>query len=613
MDIIRLLPDMVANQIAAGEVIQRPASAVKELLENAIDAGATEITVVLKDAGKTLIQISDNGCGMSEADARLCFARHATSKIREAHDLFAIRTMGFRGEALASIASIAQVEVRTKRVEDELGTSLQIEGSEIKLQEACQCNNGTAFLVKNIFFNVPARRNFLKSDATELTYIMEEFQRVALVNPAISFSLFHNGKQHYKLDPGNTKQRIIAVFGTSYSQKLVPVETQSNIVNITGFIGKPEFAKRTRGEQYFFANNRFIRHPYLHHAVANAFNDVIAENAHPSYFIFLDVDPKTIDINIHPTKTEVKFEDEKSIYAILRSAVKQAIGKYSLTPSMDFDIEKGLDFSEMKPGETVKVPQIKINPYFNPFEKEEPSDKKTQSPKIPFNKGLDQWEKIFPKESDLEGPIQESLFPTQRIESSIDETPVEKETTKYFQLQQRYILTQLKTGLIVIHQQYAHERILYERYLRNYSEGSRAVQQLMFPQTISFSPVDAELFASLLADLYHSGFDIEDFGKGSFIVNGVPADFENHSVQEVLEHLLESYKQNLQGMDGNKQKRVAAAFARQMAVRPGKTLAFDEMRSMVDLLFACATPETTPDGKKTFTIISYEELEQKFS
>jgi DNA mismatch repair protein MutL len=614
MDIIRLLPDMVANQIAAGEVIQRPASAVKELMENAIDAGATEITVVLKDAGKTLIQISDNGCGMSESDARLCFARHATSKIREAGDLFSIRTMGFRGEALASIASIAQVELKTKRVEDETGTSVHIEGSDIKLQEPCQCNNGTSFMVKNLFFNVPARRNFLKADATELSYIIEEFQRVALVNSKLAFELFHNGKQLFRLLPGTPKQRIIGIFGNNYGEKLVPAETESNIVNISGYIGKPEFAKRTRGEQYFFANKRFIKHPYLHHAVMNAYQELIADNTHPSYFLFLDVDPKTIDINIHPTKTEVKFEDEKSIYAILRAAVKQAIGKFSLTPSLDFEMEKGLDFTELKSNEAIKVPQIKVDNSFNPFEKSEKAIDRAFSARPAVNKGLDQWEKLYPQKEDLPPmEIPESLFPTQRIESSLDEVQGIKEAAKYYQLQSRYILTQIKSGLIVIHQQNAHERVLYERYLRNMSEGSRSVQQLMFPQTISFNPADAEVFASLLGDLYHSGFDIEDFGKGSFIVNGVPGDFEDHSVQQVLEHLLESYKQNIHDIEGNRQKRVAAAFARQMAIRAGKSLSMEEMRSLVDLLFACSTPESTADGRKTFYITSYEEIAQKFN
>lgn len=616
MDIIRLLPDMVANQIAAGEVIQRPASAVKELMENAIDAGADDITVVLKDAGKTLLQVTDNGCGMTATDARLCFERHATSKIREANDLFAIRTMGFRGEALASIASIAQVELKTRRREDEVGTQIFIEGSVIKSEEACQCNFGTSILVKNIFFNVPARRNFLKAESTELGYVIEEFQRVALVNPDLAFSLHHNGKQVYKLEPGNSRQRIIAVFGNNYSQKLVQVETQTNIVNVSGFIGKPEFAKRTRGDQYFFANNRFIKHPYLHHAVVNAFHDLLPDNAFPTYFLFLDVDPKTIDINIHPTKTEVKFEDEKSLYAIIRSAVKQTLGKFSLTPSLDFDIEKSMDFPEMKTGETVKVPQVKINPYFNPFEKDNGGFTPKESYRNPARQGLEQWGKLYPQEdetSPVPTPVQtDELFPQSTIHSSLDETPAESAGPKYFQVNTRYILTQLKTGLMVIHQQYAHERIIFERTMQRQKAENRNIQQLLFPQTITFSSADAGLFSSILSDVCATGFDIADIGGGSFIVNGIPTDFGDNNLQIILEQVLESYKNNLQNMEGNNRSRLAAAFARQMAVKPGKHLNEEEMRSMVELLFACAVPDKTPDGKKIINIISYEEMSKTF-
>lgn len=616
MDIIRLLPDMVANQIAAGEVIQRPASAVKELMENAIDAGATEIVVVIKDAGKTLIQVTDNGCGMSEADARLCFERHATSKIREAQDLYSIRTMGFRGEALASIASIAQVELKTRRREDEVGNLVLIEGSVIKSQEPCPCDYGTSILVKNVFFNVPARRNFLKADSTELSYIIEEFQRVALVHPEISFSLHSNGKQLFKVSQGTSRQRIVALFGNPYTERLVQVETESNIVNISGFIVKPEFAKRTRGEQYFFANQRFIKHPYLHHAVANAFQDLIPENTFPSYFIFLDVDPKTIDINIHPTKTEVKFEDERSLYAILRSSVKQALGKFSLTPSLDFDIERSMDFPEIRPGEAVKVPQVKTNPYFNPFDKESSGPLPGKPVRMSPQQGLEQWSKLYPQEEKAVPeltPVQnDELFPQTTIHSSLDEVPAEPAGSKYFQVNGRYILTQLKTGLMVIHQQFAHERVLYERNLQQQRAGSSNSQQLLFPQTITFSPADAGLFASILSDVCASGFDIADIGGGSFIVNGVPADFGDNPTQVILEQVLESYKDNLQHMNGNNRNRLAAAFARQMAVKPGKYLSEEEMRFLVELLFACSSPDKTPDGKKTFHIISYEELSRTF-
>jgi DNA mismatch repair protein MutL len=610
MDIIKLLPDSVANQIAAGEVIQRPASAVKELLENAIDSGATEIVLIVKDSGKTLIQVTDNGCGMSETDARLCFERHATSKIREANDLFAIRTMGFRGEALASIAAIGQVELKTKRIEDELGTSIHIEGSSVKSQEPCQCPNGTSFIVKNLFYNVPARRNFLKSDTTEMGYIIEEFQRVALVNPGTGFSLFHNGKNVFKLETGNLRQRIIAIFGANYSQKLVNIETDTNLIKVGGFIGKPEFAKKTRGEQYFFANGRFIKHPYFHHAVEKAYQELLPENTYPSYFIFLDVDPKTIDINIHPTKTEVKFEDEKSLYMIIRSAVKQSLGKFSLTPSLDFEIEKSMDFPELKPGETIKVPEVKINPYFNPFEK---NGHKTGS-SANVRKGLDQWEKLYEplKTENTSGQIPETSTETKIFESAIDENLIEQESNRYYQLQGRYILTQLRSGLMIINQQNAHERILFERLMSSIEKESIAIQQQLFPQTVHFSPSDAELLLSLKQEIHNTGFDIEDFGNGAFVVNGTPMDLQEPDVQGLLERVIENYKKDIDKSQDNSQIRLAVSLARQMAIKPGKILSIEEMRSLVDQLFACSIPDATPAGKKTFTIIAYEELEKKF-
>lgn len=614
MDIVRVLPDMVANQIAAGEVIQRPASAVKELLENAIDAGADQITVVIKEAGKTLLQVSDNGCGMTENDAKLCFERHATSKIREANDLYAIRTMGFRGEALASIASIAQVELRTRRREDETGTRIIIEGTQLKSCEACQCEPGTAILVKNLFFNVPARRTFLKADSTEMKYIMEEFQHVALASPEVAFELFINGKQVYKLTAGNTRQRIIALFGDTYAQNLVPVETSTKLVNISGFIGKPEVARKTRGDQKFFANRRFIRHPYLHHAVMNAFQELLPDGTFPAYFLFLEVDPKTIDINIHPTKTEVKFEDEKSLYAILRSAVKQALGKFSLTPSLDFDIERSMDFPDIKEGEAIKVPQVKVDPYFNPFEPKSKQPIPSGSVRVPAQKGLDQWSKLYPNEETFQQPVPErsdELFPLATIHASLDNAPEPAFHSKYFQANGRFILTPIKSGLLIMNQQYLHERILFERIMKEQRSENRSSQQLLFPQTISFPPADGQLFGSILPEICHSGFDISDIGGGSFMVNGVPADFGDNNVQAILEELLESIKNNLNEVDGSKRVRVAAALAKQMAVKPGTFLSEDEMRSLVELLFSCDVPDKTPDGRKTFYTLKYDEIADK--
>ncbi len=602
MDIIRLLPVAVANQIAAGEVIQRPASAVKEMLENAVDAGSTEITLIVKDAGKTLIQVNDNGCGMSPADAALCFERHATSKIREANDLFAIRTMGFRGEALASIAAIAQVELKTRRVEDELGYCIQIEGSAIKSQEACQCQAGTSVMVRNLFFNVPARRNFLKAEALELSYIIEEFQRVALVNPTLSLSLFNNGKAIFQLKPGNTKQRILALFGQNYAQRLLDVETKTNLLNVKGFIGRPEHARKKRGEQYFFANGRFIRHSYLYRAVEQAYQDLLPEKSFPTFFLYLDVDPKTIDINIHPTKTEVKFEDEKSLYMILRAAVRQALGKYSLTPSLDFDREDVFDFPEAKSGEQIIIPKIEVNPDFNPFEKSQGSFSGTKA-----RSGLDQWEKLY---ADLK---KESDEGQQIIESTLDISGDDTSHPGFLQIHGRYLLTRMKSGLMMVDLNHARERIFYERIMRSLQNGRAAVQQQMFPLTVRFAAQDAGLLLSIMKEIRCSGFDIEDLGGGSFAVNGTPADMEDSNVQAVIESILEDYRNGTQNDQVEKSTRIAASMARQMASRARKNLGQDEMRSVVDLLFACETPDYTPNGKRTFYLMTTDELERKFN
>ena len=603
MDIIKLLPDSVANQIAAGEVIQRPASAVKELLENAVDAGALEITLIVKDSGKTLIQVIDNGCGMSAHDAGLCFERHATSKIREASDLFSIRTMGFRGEALASIAAIAQVELKTKRKEDELGTCIHIEGTVVKSNEACQCADGTSFSIRNLFFNVPARRNFLKSDNVEMGYIMEEFQRVALVNPSISCTLIHNGKTLYQLKTGNVKQRILAIFGTNYAHRLLDVETHTNLLKVKGFIGKPEHAKKTRGEQYFFANGRFIKHPYLHHAVEKAYQDLLPDKSFPSYFLYLDVDPKSIDVNIHPTKTEVKFEDERSLYAILRAAVRQALGKFSLIPSLDFDREDCYDFTDSKSKDDIVIPKIDINPDFNPFEKKTVSSGGFKQERA----GLDQWEKLY--EGLQSG---DDTAAVQQLESSLDEQDAPSGSHPFFQLQGKYILTPMKSGVMIVHLQFAQERIFYERILKSIKMEKVSIQQLLFPQTVRFSVTDSAILLSILQDIRKTGFDIEDLGGGSFSVNGVPMGLEESDLQSLLERILEDFKNDLRDTSIERFTRIAAGMARQMAVRSEKVVTEEGMRSIVDLLFACETPEYTPDGKKTFSLTTYEEIEKKF-
>lgn len=616
-DIIRLLPDSVANQIAAGEVIQRPASAVKELLENAIDSGASHIKLIIKDAGKTLVQVIDNGCGMSETDARLCFERHATSKIKEAGDLFNIRTMGFRGEALASIAAIAQVELKTKRIGDDIGTSIIIEGTDVKSQEACQCNEGTSVSVKNLFFNVPARRNFLKSTNVETNHILDEFHRIALAFPDISFEMYNNNNEVCHLTQSNLKQRIINIFGSNYNQRLLPIEQKSSICNISGFIGKPESAKKTRGEQFFFVNNRFIKQAYLNHAVVGAFDELLPANSYPAYFIFIEIDPKEIDINIHPTKTEIKFLDDKNIYAIIRSAVKQSLGKFSVTPSIDFNVEKSFDILPLKKGETVNPPSIKINPDYNPFDtKKKEFSFPPLSLKDKTNK--ENWEKLYSRHANnqLELPkitqsrtcgIQQSIHPDW-------DNDIQYPLTKQFlQLHAAYILTQIKSGIMIVDQQLAHERILFEHFSELLSNKDIQPQQKqLFPQVVEFSVTDAVLMKEIAEDIKVIGFDIDEFGTGSYVVNGIPANLPESNIKQVLEGLLENYKQskNIVNMDRN--TIIAKALAKNMAIKHGKILQQEEMNSLIDQMFACKLPYASLDGKSTVTIISRDELEKKF-
>lgn len=608
-DIIRLLPDSVANQIAAGEVIQRPASAVKELLENAIDAGGDSIELIIKDAGKTLIQIIDNGCGMSPTDARMSFERHATSKIKSADDLFRIKTFGFRGEALASIAAIAQVEMKTRRHEDELGSHLIIEGSTVKSQQPCACPTGTSIMVKNLFYNVPARRNFLKSDPAELRHIIEEYQRVVLVNANIAFSLNNNGKPLSQLPKAGLKQRIANVMGAGNLEKLIAVGQETNVVKVSGFIGKPENARKTKGEQYFFANNRYIRHPYLNHAVEEAFSDLIPEGYYPSYFLYLDVDPAQIDINIHPTKTEVNFQDHQTIYAILRSAVRAAIGKYSLSSTLDFDAEQSfnLHFPKNRP---IVAPGIHVDPEFNPFVKN-PQPELRLSPKTErYEPGVNQWEKIY---EGLRSRETEDLSARQtRIVGSDfgQETHTER---GFMQFQNRYIITKVKSGLMIIDQQAAHERVLFERYLDRIDQKKGMAQQQLFPQTVKLSASDTELVNELIGEISNLGFVIEPFGNNTFIVNGTPADLTDENIQELIENVLENFKKNQLGLKLDRKNNLARAMARNMAVKSGKVLMAEEMQSLVDDLFACKVPDISPSGKTITVIIGDDEIDKRFN
>ncbi|MBI3502061.1 MAG: DNA mismatch repair endonuclease MutL [Bacteroidetes bacterium] len=605
-DIINLLPDSVANQIAAGEVIQRPASAVKELLENSIDAKSADIKLIIKDAGRTLIQIIDNGIGMSETDARMCFERHATSKIKSADDLFHIKTMGFRGEAMASIAGVTQVELKTKRSEDQLGTQITIEGSELKSQMQCACAKGTSISVKNLFFNVPARRNFLKSDSVELRHIIEEFQRVAIAHPEISFSLHHNNSELFHLEKGTLRQRLVGIFGDTYNPRLVPVEENTTIVNVTGFIGKPEFARKTRGEQFFFVNNRFIRSSYLHHAVQNAYDQLLPNDSFPSYFLNMEIDPKAIDVNIHPTKTEIKFEDERSVYTIIRAAVKQSLGKYNIAPSLDFEQEVAIELPPPKSREEVLMnpPKISINKNYNPFREEEKKEERKKT----FTY-FDSPAKDFSQEIEIEIKKETEVQTEFNIEG-------EKSTkTSAYQLHSKYILAHIKTGMIVIDQQAAHERILYEKYFELVDKQKGTSQQQLFPQTLEFSASDAVVVKELHRELHGLGFDINEFGKNTFIVHGIPADIAGQNVFELLEKLIEDYKSSQGGKSQLKEAKkeiVAKAMAKNLSIKPGVELSKEEMSHMVDELFACAMPYSSPSGKPTLITIPLEDLEKRF-
>ncbi|MDB4901350.1 MAG: mismatch repair protein MutL [Mucilaginibacter sp.] len=614
-DIIQLLPDAVANQIAAGEVVQRPASAVKELVENSIDAGADKIQLILKDAGKSLIQIIDNGCGMSLTDARMSFERHATSKIKKAEDLFAIRTMGFRGEALASIAAIAQVELKTRRYEDELGTCIFIEGSEVLSQEACLANTGTSISIKNLFFNVPARRNFLKSNPVEMRHIIDEFQRVALANPQVFFSLHHDGQEVYHLPPATLKQRIIHLFGNNYNQRLVPVEEDTTIIKLHGFVGKPEFARKTRGEQFFFVNNRFIRDAYLNHAVLTAFYELLPDDTFPMYVLFIDIDPSKIDINVHPTKTEIKYQDEKAIYAIIRAAVKRSLGRYNITPSLDFDQENSIEhLVTPKPFDEIVAPTISFNPDFNPFN----SDKKTER-EIPFlrNSGEHRsspipqnWDTLYEiskREINVQHPIHN--------EKSIvaDEQEINKPSERQlFQVHNRFILSQIKSGFMLINQQAAHERILYERFLLQLQNHSGVSQQSLFPQSVTLNSSDFELLKELLPDIRALGFDIREFGKNTVVVEGIPADLNNVGENELLEQLLEGFKNNQSILKLDKRDSLARSLARNAATKAGTKMSLEEMNLLIDQLFACEMPNVALNGKLVITTFTLNELLERF-
>lgn len=615
-DIINLLPDAVANQIAAGEVVQRPASAIKELLENSIDSGADKIQLVVSDAGKTLIQVIDNGCGMSVTDARLCFERHATSKIKLAEDLFAIRTMGFRGEAMASIAAISQVELKTRRHEDEIGTSIVIEGSKVINQEPAAVSSGTNISIKNLFYNIPARRNFLKSNAVEMRHIIDEFQRLALANPNVFFTLHSDNNEVFHLPVAGLKQRIIHIFGNTYNQRLVPVEEETSIIKLKGFIGKPEYGKKTRGEQYFFVNNRFIRDPYLHHAVMGAYQDLLPVGNYPLYVLFIDIDPTKIDINVHPTKTEIKYQDDRSIYAIIRSSIKRSLGRYNITPSLDFDQETGFDqMVTQKPLDEIVPPTINFNPNFNPFDSDSNknssfsgSGTKTGFPNERKSALTRNWESLY----EITEKASFAQLPIPELESAENAQSFSAEKT-IFQIHKRFIITQIRSGFILIDQQAAHERVLFERFSKQLESQQGASQQSLFPQTVTLSTSDFELIQDLLGDIHSLGFVIRPFGKNDFVIDGIPADLSpTLSASQVLEQLLENFKNNQLINRFSKRENLARSLARSAAIKSGTTLSTTEMSTLVDELFACESPNISLSSKNVILTFTLEDLLEKF-
>lgn len=602
-DIIHLLPDSVANQIAAGEVVQRPASVVKELTENAVDAGATDIKVIIKDGGKTLIQVIDNGCGMSETDARMAFERHSTSKINKVDDLFAIRTMGFRGEALASIAAIAEVELKTKLTGEELGSHIIIAGSNVQSQQPTACPEGSNFIIKNLFYNVPARRKFLKSDSTELRYIIYEFQRIALANPGIRFLLTSNDSVIYQLSSDNLLKRIVALFGKSINQNLIAIGAKTHVVEISGFIGKPEFAKKKSGEQYFFVNNRYMKHPYFNHSVIGAYEKILPADYIPCYFIFLEVNPDTIDINIHPTKTEIKFEDEKVIWQLLQATIKQSLGKYNITPSIDFNTDGKFEIPLFRKDTVINPPEIKINHNFNPFQS-------NNKPSFGEKKPIENWEALFDK-TEIENEAEKFQQQGNRVFSETVDVPGINYNPVYFQLKNKYIITAVKSGLMLIDQKRAHVRILFEKFIKSLHNNYGIAQQDLFPRTIELEPSDYELLNELSGDLNKLGFDLRDFGKNMFVINGYPSD-TFHDPVKIIENLLITYKESQNDIKIGIKEKIALSLAESCAINYGKSLTPEEMRELIDRLFACESPNYSPSGKKILIIIEMEELEKRF-
>ena len=613
-DIIHLLPDSVANQIAAGEVIQRPASVVKELVENAIDADAKEVHVLVTDAGKTSIQVIDDGKGMSETDARLSFERHATSKIREAADLFALHTMGFRGEALASIAAVAEVELKTRREEDELGTRLRIAGSKVESQEPATCPRGSNFLVKNLFFNVPARRKFLKSNSTELSNIMTEFERIALVHPSVSFSLQHNDAELLNLPAMPLRQRVMAVFGKKMNQQLLTLEVETTLVKISGFVAKPETARKKGTHQYFFVNGRYMRHPYFHKAVMEAYERLIPAGEQVSYFIYFDVDPKNIDVNIHPTKTEIKFENEQAIWQILAAAVKETLGRFSAVPSIDFDTEDMPDLPAFGGASAPEPPKVSYDSGFDPFK---------SAASVTYGGGHTRsasgdWEQLYAgvaRASKMNEPEADLLPDEEELvtASLVPEEPVVERGAQHFQLKGRFILTSVKSGLMLIDQHRAHVRVLFDRYMEQIRTRKGVSQGVLFPEVVELTPAETVVLDALADDLAAVGFDLSPLGGGSYAINRVPAGIEGLSPVDLIKNMVHTAQEKGADVREEVQSILALTLARSAAIVYGQVLSEEEMANLVDSLFASPTPGYTPDGRTVLVTVKEEEIEKRFA
>jgi DNA mismatch repair protein MutL len=617
--IIQLLPDHVANQIAAGEVVQRPASVVKELLENAVDAKATEIKLIVKDAGKTLVQVIDNGVGMSVTDARLCFERHATSKIRHAEDLFALHTKGFRGEALASIAAIAHVELKTKQDQEELGVHIVIEGSKFVSQEVAVLPRGTSFSIKNLFFNIPARRNFLKSDTVEFRHIVDEFERVALAHANISFMLYHNGSEMFNLPGSNTRQRIVNIFGGRTNEKLVPVKETTEIVEIQGFVCKPEFAKKNRGEQFFFVNNRFIKSGYLHHAVMAAYEGLLKDGCQPGYFLYLEVPPHTIDINIHPTKTEIKFDDEHALYAILRSTIKHSLGQFNVAPVLDFDRDANLDTPYNYEKREAVLPTVVVDRNYNPFAEEKParqaSTSFSSSPSFRKAEKTPSWESLYTGLSEVSEELSAELnFESEEVTGSLfNDSDVEQAVQKTYQIHKKYIVSPIKSGLVIIDQKRAHQRILYEQFLTSITVHHAASQQLLFPLVMHFNKSELDLISEMKGALENTGFVFAEINHDHIVVSGLPVNVVESEVSILLEELINDLQQEVPDSSFSQTDSIAKSMARSLAIKTGILLTEKEQENMVNSLFACKEPGVSPFHKPTFITVSVEDLDKRFA